>query len=188
MAGWPRSPASSTTTRSPDRGGASSAFHPQRPPDGELAVNGQTDFNSAIPTSASGNRATAIASPEELPDVNFQLSGFARCLSCPTSPISSGTWRSTASRPVDQRTACHRRAGRRLGRPSTSTGARRFRCSASATATQGNTLPLVPSTPHRPDQRSVPSDQPLGFTDGPISPADIASTCRTNGGSCPPSR
>src|SRR5262249_15227632 len=36
----------------------------------------------------------------------------------------------------------------------------------STSFTQGNTLPLVPSDPDDPASELVPSDQPLGFTDG----------------------
>jgi outer membrane receptor protein involved in Fe transport len=154
-------------------GGASSAFQIPNVPfqTANFAVNGQTDFNSAILDQRQWEQSYfAIASLQKsYQDVNFQLSGFARYSKLSYQPDQFGDLAFNGIAPWTQRTSFATGvqgdgSWKVLDKHTVRGGflVQRERATAN---TQGNTLLQVLSDPTDPTSALVPSDQPFGFTD-----------------------
>jgi outer membrane receptor protein involved in Fe transport len=154
-------------------GGASSAFQIPNSPNqtANFAVNGQTDFNSAILDQRQWEQSYfAIASLQKsYQDVNFQLSGFARYSKLSYQPDQFGDLAFNGIAPWTQRTSFATGvqgdgSWKVLDKHTVRGGflVQRERATAN---TQGNTLLQVLSDPTDPTSALVPSDQPFGFTD-----------------------
>jgi outer membrane receptor protein involved in Fe transport len=154
-------------------GGASSAFQIPNSPNqtANFAVNGQTDFNSAILDQRQWEQSYfAIASLQKsYQDVNFQLSGFARYSKLSYQPDQFGDLAFNGIAPWTQRTSFATGvqgdgSWKVLDKHTVRGGflVQRERATAN---TQGNTLLQVLSDPTDPTSAVVPSDQPFGFTD-----------------------
>jgi outer membrane receptor protein involved in Fe transport len=154
-------------------GGASSAFQIPNSPNqtANFAVNGQTDFNSAILDQRQWEQSYfAIASLQKsYQDVNFQLSGFARYSKLSYQPDQFGDLAFNGIAPWTQRTSFATGvqgdgSWKALDKHTLRGGflVQRERATAN---TQGNTLLQVLSDPSDPTSDLVPSDQPFGFTD-----------------------
>jgi outer membrane receptor protein involved in Fe transport len=154
-------------------GGASSAFQIPNSPNqtANFAVNGQTDFNSAILDQRQWEQSYfAIASLQKsYQDVNFQLSGFARYSKLAYQPDQFGDLAFNGIAPWTARTSFATGvqgdgSWKVLDKHTVRGGflVQRERATAN---TQGNTLLQVLSDPTDPTSALVPSDQPFGFTD-----------------------
>ncbi len=154
-------------------GGASSAFQIPNSPNqtANFAVNGQTDFNSAILDQRQWEQSYfAIASLQKsYQDVNFQLSGFTRYSKLSYQPDQFGDLAFNGIAPWTQRTSFATGvqgdgSWKVLDKHTVRGGflVQRERATAN---TQGNTLLQVLSDPTDPTSALVPSDQPFGFTD-----------------------
>ena len=179
-------------------GGASSRFQipnvPFQTPN--FTVNGQTDWNSSVLDQRQWEKSYfAIASLQKsYQDVNFQLSGFARYSSLSYQPDPFGDLAFNGIAPWTKRTSfatgVQGDGSWKVLDKHTLRGGFLVQRERATSYTQGNTLLQVLSDPDRPDaaiwfRPTSPSASPTV----PISPAGpTASTCRTNGGSCPPSR
>ena len=154
-------------------GGASSAFQIPNSPNqtANFAVNGQTDFNSAILDQRQWEQSYfAIASLQKsYQDVNFQLSGFARYSKLSYQPDQFGDLAFNGIAPWTQRTSfatgVQGDGSWKALDKHTVRGGFLVQRERATSFTQGNTLPLMPD-PDNPDGDPIPSDQPLGFTDG----------------------
>src|SRR5882724_11178387 len=154
-------------------GGASSAFQIPNVPfqTANFAVNGQTDFNSAILDQRQWEKSYfAIASLQKsYQDVNFQLSGFARYSSLSYQPDPSGDLAFNGIAPWTKRTSfatgIQGDGSWKVANKHTLRGGFLVQRERATSFTNGNTLPLM-SDPDNPDGDPIPSDQPLGFTDG----------------------
>ena len=155
-------------------GGASSRFQipniPFQAPN--FTVNGQTTGTARFSTSASGSRPTS-ASPRcrrATRTLDFQLSGFARYSSLSYQPDAVRRPAVQRHRAVDQADQLRRRrAGRRLleGRRQATRCAAASWCSASAPPASPRAIPCRwCRDPDDPTSDLIPSDQPIGFTDG----------------------
>jgi outer membrane receptor protein involved in Fe transport len=155
-------------------GGASSRFQIPNVPfqTANFAVNGQTDFNSSILDQRQWEKSYfAIASLQKsYQDVNFQLSGFARYSSLSYQPDQFGDLAFNGIAPWTKRTSfatgVQGDGSWKALDKHTVRGGFLVQRERATSFTQGNTLPLVPSDPADPTSDLVPSDQPLGFTDG----------------------
>ena len=155
-------------------GGASSAFQiPQVPfqmPN--FAVNGQTDFNSAILDQRQWEQSYfAIASLQKsYQDLNFQLSGFTRYSKLSYQPDPLGDLAFNGIAPWTQRTSLatgiQGDGSWKAFDKHTVRGGFLVQREHATSITNGNTLPLVLSDPTDPTSGLVPSDQPIGFTTG----------------------
>jgi outer membrane receptor protein involved in Fe transport len=154
-------------------GGASSAFQIPNVPfqTANFAVNGQTDFNSAILDQRQWEKSYfAIASLQKsYQDVNFQLSGFARYSSLTYQPDQFGDLAFNGIAPWTQRTSfaagVQGDGSWKVADKHTLRGGFLVQRERATANTQGNTLLQVPSDPTDPTSDLVPSDQPFGFTD-----------------------
>jgi outer membrane receptor protein involved in Fe transport len=154
-------------------GGASSRFQIPNVPNktATFAVNGQTDFNSTVLDQRQWEKSYfAIASLQKsYQDVNFQLSGFARYSSLSYQPDPSGDLAFNGIAPWTKRTSfatgVQGDGSWKALDKHTVRGGFLIQRERATSFTQGNTLPLM-SDPDNPDGDPIPSDQPLGFTDG----------------------
>jgi outer membrane receptor protein involved in Fe transport len=155
-------------------GGASSAFQIPNVPfkTANFAVNGQTDFNSAILDQRQWEQSYfAIASLQKsYQDVNFQLSGFARYSKLSYQPDQFGDLAFNGIAPWTQRTSfatgVQGDGSWKALDKHTVRGGFLVQREHATSITNGNTLPLVLSDPTDPTSDLVPSDQPIGFTTG----------------------
>jgi outer membrane receptor protein involved in Fe transport len=155
-------------------GGASSRFQipnvPFQTPN--FTVNGQTDWNSSVLDQRQWEKSYfAIASLQKsYQDVNFQLSGFARYSSLSYQPDTFGDLAFNGIAPWTKRTSfatgVQGDGSWKVANKHTVRGGFLVQRERATSFTQGNTLPLVPSDPTDPTSDLVPSDQPIGFTDG----------------------
>jgi outer membrane receptor protein involved in Fe transport len=154
-------------------GGASSSFQiPQVPfQTANFAVNGQTDFNSALLDQRQWEKTYfAIASLQKsYQDVNFQLSGFARYSKLTYQPDQFGDLAFNGIAPWTQRTTfatgVQGDGSWKIANKHTLRGGFLVQRERATANTQGNSLLQVLSDPTDPTSDLVPSDQPFGFTD-----------------------
>ena len=155
-------------------GGASARFQIPNNPDQvpDFTVFGNSDLEQLDPRPAPVGEAPTSASPRcrrATQDVNMQLSGFARYSSLAYQPDAIGDllyngiapWANAPASPP----ACRATAAGR-SRPATRCAAASW-SSASASPASPTPIPCrwSPTRPIR-TRRSIPGDQPVGFTDG----------------------
>jgi outer membrane receptor protein involved in Fe transport len=155
-------------------GGASSRF--QIPNVTFQAANftvfGNNDWNSGILDQRQWEKTYfAIASLQKsYQDVNFQLSGFARYSSLSYQPDAIGDLLYNGIAPWTKRTSfatgVQGDGSWKVANSHTLRGGFLVQRERATSFTQGNVLPLIPSDPDDPTSDLVPSDQPIGFTDG----------------------
>jgi outer membrane receptor protein involved in Fe transport len=155
-------------------GGASSRFQipnvPFKTPN--FTVNGQTDFNSAILDQRQWEQTYfGIASLQKSYDtLDFQLSGFARYSKLSYQPDAIGDLAFNGIAPWTMRktfaAGVQGDGSWKAAKDHTVRGGFLVQRERATSFTNGNTLPLVPSDPSDPTSDLVPSDQPVGFTDG----------------------
>src|SRR5713101_2035474 len=155
-------------------GGASSRFQipnvPFQTPN--FTVNGINNWNSSILDQRQWEKTYfAIASLQKsYQDLNFQLSGFARYSSLSYKPDAFGDLLFNGIAPSTKRTSfatgVQGDGSWKVANAHTVRGGFLVQRERATSFTNGNTLPLVPSDPDDPTSDLVPSDQPIGFTDG----------------------
>jgi outer membrane receptor protein involved in Fe transport len=137
-----------------------------------FTVFGNTDWNSGILDQRQWEKTYfAIASLQKsYQDVNFQLSGFARYSSLSYQPDAIGDLLYNGIAPWTKRTSfatgVQGDGSWKVANSHTLRGGFLVQRERATSFTQGNVLPLVPSDPDDPTSDLVPSDQPIGFTDG----------------------
>lgn len=154
-------------------GGASSRFQIPNVPfqTASFTVNGQSDWNSSILDQRQWEQSYfGIASLQKsYEDLNFQLSGFARYSSLSFQPDAFGDLAFNGIAPWTKRTSftagVQGDGAWKVAPDHTLRGGFLVQRERATSFTQGNTLPLMPD-PDDPDGDPIPSDQPLGFTDG----------------------
>ena len=155
-------------------GGASSRFQIPNVPfqTANFTVNGQTDWNSSVLDQRQWEKTYfAIASLQKSYEaVNFQLSGFARYSSLSYQPDQFGDLAFNGIAPWTKRTSfstgVQGDGSWKVANTHTLRGGFLVQRERATSFTQGNTLPLMLSDPDDPTSDLIPSDQPLGFTDG----------------------
>jgi outer membrane receptor protein involved in Fe transport len=154
-------------------GGASSRFQipnvPFQTPN--FTVNGINNWNSSILDQRQWEKTYfAIASLQKsYEDVNYQLSGFTRYSSLSYQPDAFGDLLYNGIAPWTKRTSfttgVQGDGAWKVANKHTLRGGFLVQRERATSFTNGNTLPLMPD-PDNPDGEPIPSDQPLGFTDG----------------------
>jgi outer membrane receptor protein involved in Fe transport len=154
-------------------GGASSRFQipnvPFQTPN--FTVNGINNWNSSILDQRQWEKSYfAIASLQKSYEaVNFQLSGFTRYSSLSYQPDSFGDLLYNGIAPWTKRTSfstgVQGDGSWKVASSHTLRGGFLVQRERATSTTNGNTLPLMPD-PDNPDGAPIPSDQPVGFTDG----------------------
>ena len=154
-------------------GGASSRFQipnvPFQTPN--FTVNGINNWNSSILDQRQWEKSYfAIASLQKsYEDVNYQLSGFTRYSSLSYQPDAFGDLLYNGIAPWTKRTSfttgVQGDGAWKVANKHTLRGGFLVQRERATSFTNGNTLPLMPD-PDNPDGEPIPSDQPLGFTDG----------------------
>jgi outer membrane receptor protein involved in Fe transport len=154
-------------------GGASSRFQipnvPFQTPN--FTVNGINNWNSSILDQRQWEKSYfAIASLQKSYEaVNFQVSGFTRYSSLSYQPDAFGDLLYNGIAPWTKRTSfstgVQGDGSWKVHNAHTLRGGFLVQRERATSFTQGNTLPFMPD-PDNPDGDPIPSDQPLGFTDG----------------------
>ncbi len=154
-------------------GGANSRFQipnvPFQTP--AFTVNGINNWNSSILDQRQWEKSYfGIASLQKsYQDVNFQLSGFTRYSSLSYQPDSFGDLLYNGIAPWTKRTSLatgvQGDGSWKVANAHTLRGGFLVQRERATSFTNGNTLPLV-ADPDNPGGDLIPSDQPLGFTDG----------------------
>src|SRR5882724_1132848 len=154
-------------------GGASSRFQipnvPFQTPN--FTVNGINNWNSSILDQRQWEKSYfAIASLQKSYEaVNFQVSGFTRYSSLSYQPDAFGDLLYNGIAPWTKRTSfstgVQGDGSWKVANKHTLRGGFLVQRERATSFTQGNTLPFMPD-PDNPDGDPIPSDQPLGFTDG----------------------
>src|SRR5882672_7631206 len=154
-------------------GGASSRFQIPNAPfqTPNFTVNGINNWNSSILDQRQWEKTYfAIASLQKSYEtLNFQLSGFTRYSSLSYQPDAFGDLAFNGIAPWTKRTSfstgVQGDGSWKVHNAHTLRGGFLMQRERATSFTQGNTLPLMPD-PDNPDGDPIPSDQPIGFTDG----------------------
>jgi outer membrane receptor protein involved in Fe transport len=154
-------------------GGASSRFQIPNVPGQTPAftVNGISDWNSSILDQRQWEKSYfAIASLQKSYEaVNFQISGFTRYSSLSYQPDALGDLLYNGIAPWTKRTSfttgVQGDGSWKVANAHTLRGGFLAQRERATSITNGDTLPLVPD-PSDPTADPIPSDQPVGFTDG----------------------